>query len=478
MSSSQHGIARPGAPLPVPQVRESHDLHLDVMGVPTTVQVVVPPYPGMAVGDAVTFTFAPPFGLPGWERQLPVEPGDEGKALTWALPQSSLLIAEGLDAEFFYVVARGDGASENSPVQVITLLPPERARLPVAQLPDEPGVELDPSLHPEGLAVVVPLDDLLALDDVVLVHWQGAQSSGSTLIAAPVTQEALEAGALTLRLEPRWLEANIGGSVTLQWQFAREGVALSSEALSLGIVAPLRLDPPVVDKAQPEGAGLGYLDADKGFFGVYVDVPASAPVTAEDSLAMHWDGHPAGGQHVAEAPHSPENPLRFQIPAAAVPANMGGEAKRLDVFYRLTRPGGRVHTSDRFRLRVRPLAQGDYPPPKCPLAEGRPGIGLADVPSGGLWFQMTGFSFAAPGHLLTLWVTGLSSDGTSVQQTVRDAMPITPVELEAKAMGAAIPREFLETLRPNFDFNLRARVSFDAGETFFTTPSSNVHWLG
>ena len=481
MTASARARASHKALLPVPQVRDSHDLHLDPLGMPDTGLVVAPSYDGMAEGDAATFTFTPANGMRPWVKTYPITDDNLDQPLSWGLPLEEAIVSMYETADFGYVIKRGQDIVLESEKQTLMLDSTATPLQPAVQLADGPDTTLDPSLYPDGLTVVVPLYTGAALDDWVMVYWKGIQNASSTVMASRISQTELDAGQISLLVDPRWLTSNTGSNVDVSWQYARQGEAQSSSVLKLNIVEPLKVPPPRVEHAEAEGGGgenRGYLEASKAADGVFISVPESLDVSPADTLRMHWDGHPAGGKHVAEAPYSDAEPRRFHVPRAAVPANIGGEAKRMPVYYTLTLASGRMYRSDAFHLHVRPYPDSAYAPPQCPLAHGKPGLALQDVPEQGALLHVTGFPLSAEGHLLSVWITGLDEANGEVHHMVREAEPVTTAELEARSIGGVVSRAVLQTLKTNFSFILHANVSYDGGDTTIRFRTASVLWLG
>lgn len=468
--------------LPVPQIRQAHDLFLDPADAEPAAQVVTPPYPGMQDGDTVTFRFASEFG-DLTELEFQVGPADVGLPIIWQLDGSVVWNAYPLGADTSYEVNTAAGQRAQSAAQTLTILPPTSERLVPPRIDGQDTPELDPGQYPQGLPIQVPLYAGAAAGDVVLVYWTGTQAAASTVKWHAIETSDLARQTLLLTVEEKWLLANTGRNVTVMYQYAREGAAGSSQPLTLTILVPLVLEPPRVQDADSEGEdgngeSQGFLMAEKALSGVYIDVPEDEALADAVSIAMHWEGHPHGGQHVAEAPYDPARPLRFHIPKTAVAANIGGQSKRFRVFYRALMANGRSHTSRAFRLWIKPLKLDDYGAPQCRQAEGKPGLSLSDVPAEGAEVYVRAWPFALAGHALTLWITGEATGDTTLEHIARDAVPATQAELDARAVAGRVPRDILQRLKPNEQFSLQAKVSYDGGDTTIAFRSNSVLWLG
>lgn len=469
------------ATLPVPQIQQAHALFLDPPDAGPAATVVAPPYPEMASGDTVTFSFVPPAGKPPTHLAVTLNPTDVGKAVVWAFDSNDLWNAYQDQVETFYTVEHVDGTQSVSAVQSITIDTPPTGRLTPPSIAGHDDGGLDPGQFPDGVLVEIPLYQGAAVGDGVLLYWQGAQAAKSTVQWRQLEAGDVARGALQVLIDPEWLTANIGGQVVLTYQYAREGAAESSEPTTLEILVPLKLGPPIVEKAEAEGDGSeskGFLLAKDALTGVYVRVPASDSADGAVGLEVHWDGHANGGQHVAAAPHDEGDPLRFKVPSSAVAANIGGESKRFGVFYRLTLENGRTHTSEAFNLRIKALPSSNYPSAQCRQSQGKPGLSMADVPAEGAELYVSGWPLAAEGQALTIWVKGVSVEGAGAEHVARAALPATQDELDARAVAGRLPAAFLQELKVDSDFALHAKVSYDGGESTVTFPSSSIQWLG
>lgn len=469
------------AVLPVPQIRHAHDLYLDPSDIPEAwTTVVAPPYPGMAAGDAVNFHFVEPGGAVSLVLKAAVRESDVGKPVTWELETNEIWQAFMLQVDTWYTVAHVGATTSDSAVQTLMIDTVPTQRLPAPSVAGHDGNGIDPGLYPGGVYVVFPLYPGAASGDTVLVYWQSREDDGSTVKWRELTAADISAGELEVLIEPDWLTANIGSEVEISYQYAREGAAESSMESTLEILVPVALGPPIVEDAEAEGDGsqnMGFLMAAKASSGVYIKVPPSDTVAEAIAIEVHWVGHPHGGQHVAEAPHSADEPLRFRIPPSAVAANIGGEGKRFEVFFRVTMPGGRKHTSAPFNLWIKPLLTSAYHPVQCIQAQGKPGLSMADVPAAGADLRVKSWPFNAAGQALSIWVVGVTTGGTATEHMVRDAVPVTQQELDDAAVGGKLPKEFLQTLMANSSFMQRAKVTYDGGETAVSFASSAVTWL-
>lgn len=481
-ATSSNASAPPSATLPVPQIRQAHALFLDPTDAGAAATVVAPPYPGMAAGDTITFSFVPQGGAaPPTHLPVTLTAGDAGNPVLWALDSNDIWNAYTYQVETSYTVDHANGTQSVSAVQTITIDTPPAGRLPPPSVAGHDEGGLDPGSFPDGAHVDIPLYPDAAVGDGVLLYWQGTQSAKSTVKWLQLQAGDVARGSLQMVIEPEWLVANAGGSVVLAYQYAREGTAESSDPTTLEILVPVKLGPPIVEKAEAEGDGTenkGFLLGVNALNGVYVRVPESEVVTNAVRVEVHWDGHPHGGQHIADAPYDAASPLRFKVPSSAVAANMGGVSKRFPVFYRAMLENGRVHTSGPFHLWIKTLPSNNYQPVQCREAQGKPGLSLVDVPAEGAELYVSSWPLATAKQLLTVWASGVSADGTASDHVARDAQSVTQDELDAGAVGGRLPVSFLKTLKTDSPLMLRAKVSCDGGESAISFSTSSISWLG
>lgn len=474
----------PRVHLPVLQLREAHGLLLNPQALgPLGATAVAAPYVAMQAGDQVTLHWRGYFNGEldnQYDARKTLAAGDIGKPLQWVVPSIHVLLAEGGEAHLHYSVQyRQGGQVSQSAQQVFRVARESGVLLPALRIDGHDGGEqLDPGLFPNGLVLRIELYPDIRVGDEVVLYWLGNRESFSTVKSLRVDTSVLDSGVLLAHLEPQWLEAAQGERVSLFYQFARSGAAASSQALALQIRRPLDLLPPIVDNATAEGGNgenKGVLAASDARSGAQVDVPATVPIGSQDRLEVHWQGHPEGGRHIATTPISEQQKRSFLIPASAIAANMSaGESKRFPVFYRLTPAGEAAQDSVPFNLRIAPLPSGIYPNVQCLEAQGNQSLSLRDVPIGGANLRLDGWAFIAVGQPLTLEAVGVSASGAE-SQVVRNAWPVSASELAGNRVHALLPRWFLQGLLRNQQFFLKARVSFDKGETWTVFDDTRIN---
>jgi len=170
--------------LPVPQIKESHDLVINAAGVPSSgMTAVIVPYAAMSEGDHVTFTWqgydADGIADPVFEQASTLTREALGKPLKWVIPRSKISGIPGGRAEIGYQIDYATDLPKTSPSskQVIhagtlspTLLAPPR----IVGLKE--GEVLDPATFPGGLTLnLTTLNPQIQIGDDVVLYAKGAR---------------------------------------------------------------------------------------------------------------------------------------------------------------------------------------------------------------------------------------------------------------------------------------------------------------
>jgi len=459
---------------PVVQIKESHDLALavDDLGAEGAL-AVVPVFDGMQAGDSLTLRWQGYYNdapEDQWTKTISLSDADLQRPVQMYIePNQIWFIDEGYAEVCFELSSTARLQAGVSPVQTLQIIAPVSQRLAAPAVEGhDAGRPLDPDRFPEGVVLKIVGYPGMQLDDDVVLYADGTPDEGSVVMSLRIDSSHLQAGAIEFSIGPAWLLANQGAQVSVIYQYARPGVAKTSTPLELSVLEPQELLPPIVEKAEAEGqAGeyRGYLLASDALAGVYVNVPPALQLEPGDELEVHWDGHPAGGQHVAPAPADPADKKRFFIPPTAVAANMGSESKRFEVRYGLTPVNATGRDSQAFNLHIRPLAQSGYPVIQWPRLAGATTLRLSQVASNGESVELGPWPFMAQGQLVTIEVTGVSVTGGPTGIYVRDGQPVSQAEVMAEKLEAKVPLPFLRSLKIDEYITLNVRASFDGGQT-------------
>ncbi|ROM85930.1 hypothetical protein BK652_04965 [Pseudomonas brassicacearum] len=455
--------------LPVPHIKESHDRSIDAATIGSSGAIaVIPPYQAMSVGDTVTFRWQGYFAdspEPVHEDTRAIRAEHVRQPLTFTVPFIEII---GIAGDYADVSYRVEYAGQSAPArysesqqQRIDIVAPGSALLPAITVKDYTGGPINPGHYPDGLTLLVePVYPDIQEDDWVVLYWTGSESAKSVTQALRVDPSIVDSTRIEFHIEPQWLAANSNGQVKVLYQYARAGTAQTAEPLVLEISKPLHLPAPSVEGATANGENQGTWPASTN--GTFVTVPDTAEI-GSGTVEVHWQGHPNGGRYITTTPVSGR---RFQIPATAIAANMStvAQGRYFPVFYRVNGEDS-VH----FNLLVTPLDANRYPSTSSVHITGNQ-MSRSSVPFTGadLVIESSGYDawpFMAEGQLLTMEAAGISDAGPVVFP-VRNALPVSEAEFRNKKITEKLPKSFLETLQLNEQFSLKARVSFDGGETF------------
>ncbi|EPM72241.1 hypothetical protein A584_05927 [Pseudomonas syringae pv. theae ICMP 3923] len=464
------------AGLGAPHCRESHDLKLDpeLLARVDDVLFVTPPYRAMRAGDTVRLTLDLYFGegdpFQPLVRSKTLTRGEAGLPLQWQISASDLLQIEGGHALMSYSIEYADTAlSSQSAIQTLDIVEPSAALLPALTIKDFSGGSLDPTAYPEGITLTIqPYSGIQVDDDVVLF----ASGNSQVVQALRADLSTLESGVLQFTLDQAWLISNNGRDVEFVYAYARQGVAGRSLPRGVILRRPLDLPPPNIKDAQIECSSEtgvnGYMFAQQMVNGVKIRIPPEAVIGETDQVQMHWDGYGSTGRFIADP--SPDDPRLFEIPPAAVPANMG---KRLDVYYRVSPVSEPAGTSRVFNLEVRRIS-GGWPfiqimRPRVTDAR----LPLASVPAEGAGLDLLSWTYMAQGQRVRIKAVGLLQ--SDVEQTLGlrtgEAEPLTEAEYQARQVSVVIPRAFVENLKKDSATNfVTVEVSFDEGASYIAFP--------
>jgi hypothetical protein len=453
--------------LPVPQIKESHELALDWQTIEgTNATVVTPPYSAMSVGDTVTFM------MDMYWRDNPDSPWMElsqtaileadqiGKPLEWGVSKTEL--EANLDG---FVLMRYSVEYANPTVispsfeQKVDTVPPVKPLLPPLEIKGFSEDELDPELFPDGITLAIKPYPGIQMGDDLLVYFVGGQESAIKTLR--VDASSIDSETLEVTVEQSLLSANIDHPITLMYQFARLGAAGTSERLDLNVAKSLKLPAPKVERATPDGDNKGFLRGESTTTGVYILLPDDAEIGVGNQVQMHWQGH--GTTYVADPMVG--NEQRFYIPPSAIPANLG---KRLNVVYKVTPPGAPGKESKIYDLEIKDIASGwpviqitDPPSPgnEVSLAQAVNGLGL----------KLHKWMYMQKGQRLRIYISGVPAVGdqeTKFDVRTGDKEVVSEAEYQSGEVEVNLPLVDLKTLKVGMYFRVFVGISFDGGESY------------
>lgn len=463
--------------LPVAQVRESHELAIDPDALPVSgsLMLVVVPYAGMAANDRVTITWRG-FDSTGYAddadlfvSEKTLTSTDVGQALSWPLDNSYLLFIREGRGELSYSVryASATGLPELSEVQTIRIVAPTGAYLSPPEIEGHSGNTIDPGDFPEGATVLVPGYPGIAVGDQVLLYAAGRLGTPLLIRAVQVDQQIINAGHIDFKLEQQWLRDNLNAQVSLTYQYARLGAAMSSESLLLDVRVAWKPEAPIVVDAEAEDGGVpnrGFIEAQSLVAGGEIRIAPDPEVdlgTAE-RIEVRWKGFGTSGYYTTAEPMA-GYPLRFKIPSSAIPANMG---KRLDVDYLVKLPGRPVATSKVYDLRVISIPRSNFRTLQCAAAPAGK-LPLANVPEHGVEFELPRWVFMAADQRVTI----LASQPGSPTEYLLRGFVVRADQVTAGKVLATLSRNYLLGVGVGARLTLSVEVSFDEGSSYLEFPS-------
>ncbi|WP_369990423.1 hypothetical protein [Pseudomonas xanthosomatis] len=474
-------IDRPALPMPmwsleVAQVRDAHDLIIDMETLdPNGPLVVTPPYAAMAPGQRVTLFWRPWYDE-DWEgsevrQEHVVSAAEVGQPLLWRLDYGDVFQYVYGFAYLQYCIEFDNGTLSYSPEQcfsidyIDTVLPPVAPQLAAPHIPGHVGDHLDPddNAYREGVWLIGENYPELELGDSLLLFAEGPTLELRTFRA---DASSVDSGRIAFFLDRAWLqsEVNRGQQVTFSYAFAREGMQRVSQALTVALQRPLYLPLPIIRDARPEAGDevhQGTVHPRDLQQGAQVSVPADA-VTDGGTKRVHWESHGSNGYLVIDTPDA-GYPRRFSVPRAFMAANFG---RRLWVYYSVTKHHQVPQASAKFDLRVADFEADNYPLVQLDGVANQQ-LSLAKVPATGCRCRLGSWPFMAEGQRLGMRVEGLPNSGKPGEFEIRPRdTEVTEDEYYDGEIEGFITKAFLQGLKLNQQFRVLVQASFDDGETW------------
>ncbi|MDB5983148.1 MAG: Uncharacterized protein JWQ69_4163 [Pseudomonas sp.] len=293
-------IVDPNAPpAPVVLVSDQEVSLIDLVALGTNnVLVLIPVYPGIAIGDDVTLTWLgrTPDGV-----EVTVVLGPEKITSTiinhkFFVPNADVVAIAGGSAVLSYSVQPGGGGARRSSKSNTVNVNGVAVQLP-APLVDEAngGLILDPEQM--GAFATVRIKPYTGKDfgDVVYLLWEGTTQTGATLVytdeySVQPNQETLD---ITFAVAKSNLEPLANGSLNISYQvlFFSLGKNVPSPITTYSVVGSALLPAPTVDNAPGD-----VFDPDLNPNGTNVHIDgAAAGFKRMDEVTAFWEGVGAGG---------------------------------------------------------------------------------------------------------------------------------------------------------------------------------------
>lgn len=471
------------AALPVPQIRESHDLHLSLVeDEPRIFTPWVAPYQAMATGDTVTLhcrRFNPDGSeyLPALAYPRVVEEGEAGKPLDLFLNRSDLLRVEDGSMQLHYGIQYVGTEQETtlSPQQTFKLLAPASAPLPALEIVGHDGGTLNPALFPEGLRLRIEGYADMEVGDELLCHISSSVTDVDPLVLrASVDASTLDKGFFELHLDADWVAASQGGAIDLRYQYAWIGSALSSTPYLVNVREPLHLPMPIVKDARPdpdnpvEGEGvLNVLQLVRT--GVTIDIDPEANYGADDIVQMHWQGFGTGGKYIAAAPTTPGG-RTYNIPPQYIPSNLD---KPVQVYYSVQQPGEPAPVqSEIFTVRVLPIEKHRYPTIQSAQGQANNGtIYISRIGGEGELFTLRSWPYMREGQVVRAVINGRDGGGAPLAVAIFDDHVVTPAQVQAGEVKTHLARSGFESFQLG-GVSVQVTITYEPGAQTLYTPTS------
>ncbi|WP_077048170.1 hypothetical protein [Pseudomonas sp. KK4] len=435
--------ARPA--LPVLQIKESHDLQLDVDAAPTLLGVFMVPYEALAVGDVVTLHCRRFYAdgqeyLPALAYPKDVLKADLGKPLALHLPKSDLRRVNGGRVEIRYGIQYADTTDEKtlSATQTFQLTAPDPATLLPALtiVGHTSGTPIKPSQFLEGMPLRIDAWPGMSAGDEVLCYVDSeADAAHALILKTQVDISTIDRGFIEFLVPGDWVMASNGYPINLQYQFAWIGAAMSSVAYPAVVRDRLNLPMVIVEGARPGNppvVGEGDIDAvTLVSSGINLRLDDDASYVPVDKIEVHWDGYGTTGKHTVSTPTVPGG-RTFNIPSRYIPANMD---RQVPVYYYVTPQGEDVpEKSGTFTVRVVPVPKTQYPTIQSTQAQGSNGsISIVLVPAQGeRFFFQPGWVYMREDQILNALLKGKNSSGQDYSFPLFDQHVVTKAEVDSK----------------------------------------------
>jgi hypothetical protein len=434
--------------LPVLQIKESHDLHLDLSSAPPILGVYAVPYEAMGPGDIVTLHCRRFYDdgteyTPALAHPTQVEAADVGKPLALYLKRSDLLRVEDGRIELNYGIQYANTVGEKtlSATQTLYLFQPTSALLPALEVVGHTGGVINPAQFPEGLPLRIEAYPGMGVGDDVLCYASSKADGVEPLtLPARVDVSTIDKGFLEFQIDPKWLVASNGAQIDLQYQYAWTDAAMSATPYPATIRTPLRLPMVIVEGALPGEEpvpGEGELNVlPLTIRGVTLRIDEEANYAPDDTVEVFWDGHGSTGRYSVTTPTT-EGGRTFTIPPQYIPANFG---KTVPVYYRVTPKGETSYEDSKvYGVRVLAIPKSSYPTIQSTQAQQTNGqISLSNVPAGGELFSLRGWPYIRDGQTLNAILSGKDATDQPLTFAIFNNHAVTAAEFDARLVSTLI----------------------------------------
>ncbi|MDP9784032.1 hypothetical protein [Pseudomonas fluorescens] len=471
-------------PLPVVQIRESHDLHLDLEKAELIITPWMVPYQAMAVGDTVTLhcrRFYPDGSeyLPALAYPSVIQEGQPGKPLGLFLNRSDLMRVEDGSIELHYGIQYigTEQAVTFSARQTFQLLAPSSAMLPELTIVGHEGGAINPLLFPDGLPLRIEGYPGMSDGDDLLCHAvSSATGVAPIVLRARVDASTLDKGFFEFMLDAEWVSVSQGAGIDLRYEYARVGAALAATPYQVNVRTPLNLPMVIVQNARPDPEdpvpGEGVLDVlSLSASGVTIDIDPQANYGPDDEVKVYWDGYGTSGKHVALAPVTPGG-RTYNIPPQHIPANLD---KAVRVYYTVMQQGEPAPVpSQVFIVRVLPIDKYRYQTIQSAQAQQNNGtIYVSRITPVGELFTLHAWPYMREDQIVNAVISGKNNSDSPVSVFILENYVVKDTDVTARLIAKAVLPAAFQPLKRG-SINVQVTITYEQGAETAYLPAGFV----
>lgn len=475
---------RTATALPVLQIRESHDLHLDLEEAPSIIKPWMVPYQAMSVGDIVTLhcrrynpdgsEYTPALAYP---RE--VKDGEAGQPLDLFLNRSDLLRVEDGSIELYYGIQYVDAAQQStfSARQTIQLSAPTSATLPPLTIIDHEGGTINPALFPEGLRLRIEGYPGMSVGDELLCHASSdANDITPVVLRASVDASTLDKGFIELLLNSQWVGASQGAAIDLRYEYAWVGTALSAGPYQANVREPLNLPMVIVQGAIPDPEepveGEGVLNVlNLSVSGVTIDIDQDANYGPEDQVVLHWEGYGVSGKHIVTTPTTPGG-RTYNIPPQYLPANFGRPVR---VYYTVLQAGEPAPVSSEvFIVHVLQIEKSRYVAIQSVQGQLNNGtIYLSRIDASGELFTLRAWPYMREDQIVNAVINGKDNNDLPLTVPILENHTVVTADVTAKQIAKAVLLSGLQQFKLG-SVSVQVTITYEEGAETRYAPANFV----
>ncbi|MFQ6558957.1 hypothetical protein Q7F05_23715 [Pseudomonas sp. Lb2C1-1] len=470
--------------LPMVQIRESHDLHLDLETADSIITPWMMPYQAMAVGDTVTLhgrRFYPDGSeyTPALAYPRVILEGEPGNPLGLFLNRSDLLRVEDGSVELYYGIQYVGTQQEVtfSSRQTFELLAPSSAMLPALTIVGHDGGTINPALFPDGLPLRIEGYPGMSVGDEFLCHASSSAAGVAPIILrARVDASTLDKGFFELMLDAEWVSASQGAGIDLRYEYARVGMALSATPYQANVRAPLNLPMVIVENARPDPddpvPGEGVLDVlGLTTSGVTIDIDPQANYGPDDEVNVHWEGYGTGGKYIAFSPVTPGG-RTYNIPPQYIPANLD---KAVRVYYTVMQTGEPAPVPSKvFIVRVLPIEKSRYRTIQSAQAQQNNGtIYISRIIPVGELFTLHAWPYMREDQIVNVVINGKGNDDSPVTVFILENYSVSPEDVTARLIAKSMLPSAFQSLKLG-SISVQVTITYEQGAETLYAPANFV----